>query len=70
MFPYVVKKKKKIIFADVIKNLQDEDPSLSGRDPNAITGVLLRGRGDLRQARGESGVNGEERVLMMLSCWP
>lgn len=54
----------------MIKNLQDEDPSLSGRDPNAITGVLLRGRGDLRQARGESGVNGEERVLMMLSCWP
>ena len=70
MLPYVAKKKKKSIFADVIKNLQGEDPRLSGRDPNAVTGVLLGGRGDLRQVRGESGVNGEERVLMMLSCWP
>ena len=54
----------------MIKNLQDEDPRLSGQDPNASIGVLLRGRRDLRQGRGESGVNGEERVLMMLSCWP
>lgn len=69
MLSYVVKQKK-IVFADVIKNLQDEDPRLSGQDPNAIIGVLLRGRRDLRQGRGESGVNGEERVLMILSCWP
>ena len=36
--------KNKKIFADGIKNLQDEDLRLSGRDPNAITGILLRGR--------------------------
>ena len=41
---YLMWLKNKNVFTDVIKNLQNEDLKLSGRDPNAITGILLRGR--------------------------